>query len=150
VSPAVDLAIVVLLRAAGRVGDETRPDVVDRQVIPEHAVIRRGVDELVLAERRSCREPETHPAAHAPLVPDADLPEARHQQLREGAQDLLLSARRAAGGPAQPGLVRRHHLHPDAARLPLTGGCYGLVQRKVLAWRISNTHEAEFCFEARN
>ncbi len=40
----------------------------------------------------------------------ADLPETQHQQTRQGAQDLPLSAGRAADRPAQPGLVRRHHL----------------------------------------
>ena len=55
----------------------------------------------------------------------ADLPEARHQQAREGAQDLPLSAGRAARGTAQPGLVRRHHLFADAqgrSAWPRTGG----------------------------
>jgi putative transposase len=98
---------------------------IDKQFLDP--VLRRPADDMALAERRPCREPETHPAADAPHAPDADLPETRHQQAREGAQDLPLSARRAAGGPAQPGLVRRHHLHPDAPRLPLSGCCHGLV-----------------------
>ena len=61
------------------------------------------------------------------MRPHADLPEAGHQQAREGAQDLPLSAGRAAGRAAQPGLVRRHHLPADAAGLPLSGRDHGLV-----------------------
>tara|TARA_B100000678_G_C17904469_1_gene380743 strand:+ start:74 stop:295 length:222 start_codon:yes stop_codon:yes gene_type:complete len=43
---------------------------------------------MASAERRQCREPETHPPSDAAHAPDADLPEARHQQAREGPQDL--------------------------------------------------------------
>jgi transposase InsO family protein len=44
--------------------------------------------------------------------------------------------------------VRRHHLYSDA-----TGGLYLVAimdwySRKVLAWRLSNTMDAEFCVEA--
>lgn len=46
----------------------------------------------------------------------ADLPEDRYRQAGQGQQDLLLFAGWAAGGAAQPSLVRRHHLHPDAPR----------------------------------
>ena len=70
---------------------------------------------------------QARPAADAAHASDADLPEARHQQAREGAQDLSLSAGRAAGGAAQPGLVRRHHLPADAPGLSLSGGDHGLV-----------------------
>ena len=55
------------------------------------------------------------PSADAPHASDADLPKTRYQQAGEGPQDLSLSAERVAGGPAQPGLVRRHHLSADAA-----------------------------------
>lgn len=40
------------------------------------------------------------------------------------------TAGRAAGGAAKPGLVRRHHLHPDAEGLPLSGRHHGLVHLK--------------------
>ena len=60
----------------------------------------------------------------------ADLPEAQHQQAAEGAQDLSLSAGRAAGRSPRPGLVCRHHLPADAARVPLPRGDHGLVHPK--------------------
>lgn len=40
------------------------------------------------------------------MRPDSDRPDARHQQAREGAQDLPLSARRVAVGVAQPSHLR--------------------------------------------
>ncbi len=45
----------------------------------------------------------------------------------KGAQDLSLFAGRAAGGAAQSGLVRRHHLSADAKGLPLSRRHHGLV-----------------------
>jgi hypothetical protein len=62
------------------------------------------------AERGACREPQAHSstdAAHGAGGPwrggasprnDAGRPEARHQQARQGAQDLPLSAGRSARG----------------------------------------------------
>ncbi|WP_256480842.1 IS3 family transposase [Paracoccus sp. 08] len=81
----------------------------------------------------------------------ADLPEARHQQAEEGAQDLSLSS---SGGLQvdRPGQVWR----ADITYLPMRRGFIYLVAimdwstRKVLAWRISNTLEADFCVEALN
>jgi hypothetical protein len=45
----------------------------------------------------------------------------------KGHKTLPLPARRAAGGAAEPGLVRRHHLPADAQRLPLSGRHHGLA-----------------------
>ena len=125
--PAVDLALVVLLRAAGRDRDEPDAHAVDRPAVPGNPVLRRPADDLASAERGPRRECEAHPAADAAHAPDADLPEARHQQAREGAQDLPLPAGWPAGRTAQPGLVRRHHLSAHATRLPLSGRHNGLV-----------------------
>ena len=44
-----------------------------------------------------------------------------------GHKTYPLSARRAAGRAAQPGLVRRHHLPAHASGLPLPGRHHGLV-----------------------
>ena len=60
----------------------------------------------------------------------ADLPKAQHQQACEGAQDLSLSAGRAADRQVQSGLVRRHHLRrgkgpPDHFLILLTAHAQG-------------------------
>jgi|TARA_B100001765_G_scaffold184085_1_gene128291 transposase InsO family protein len=105
---------------------------------------------MASAERRQCREPETHPPSDAAHAPDADLPEARHQQAREGPQDLpyLLGGLRVE----RPNQV----WCADITYIPMRRGFLYLVAvmdwhtRKVLAWRISNTLEAGFCVEALN
>jgi len=57
-----------------------------------------------------------------------DLPRAQDQQKASRAQDISISSQRLAYHPAKPGLVHRHHLHPDAAGVSLPGGRHGLVQ----------------------
>jgi putative transposase len=54
-----------------------------------------------------------------------------------------VSARRVVDRAGQPGLVRRHHLHPDGQRLSLPGGHHGLAKP-----RRANTLGADFCVEA--
>lgn len=95
-SAAIDLAVVILLRTAGRDCHEPRPDAAGRQAVPGHAVLWRSADDVAFAERRSCRERKAHPAADAPYAIDANLPETQYQQAREGAQDLPLFTGRAA------------------------------------------------------
>src|SRR5690606_649221 len=96
VPPAVDLAVVVLLPATGRERDEPGADAADRSAVPGNPVLRRPADDLALAERGPSREPKAHPAADAAHAPDADLPETQHQQARQGAPDVPISAGRAA------------------------------------------------------
>ena len=89
-----------------------------------HAVNEKRIRRLMRLMR--VRRENSPPDCFLNLL-TADLPKAEHQQACEGAQDLPLSAGRAADRPAKPGLVRRHHLHSDAQRLPLSGGHHGLV-----------------------
>jgi transposase InsO family protein len=46
--------------------------------------------------------------------------------------------------------VRRHHLSADARGFLYLVAIMDWFTRKVLAWRISNTLEADFCVEALN
>ena len=89
-----------------------------------HAVNQKRIRRLMRLMR--VRRENSPPDCFLNLL-TADLSEARYQQAREGPQDLPLSAGRAAGGAAQPGLVCRHHLPAHAQRLPLSGGHHGLV-----------------------
>ena len=52
----------------------------------------------------------------------------RTTQARAGPQDLPVSAARARDHAAEPGVGDGHHLHPDGARLRLSGGGARLVQ----------------------
>ena len=74
--PAVDLAVVVLLRTDGRDGHEPRPHGEDRQAVPRDAVLWGPADDMALAERWACRELQAHSSTDAAYALDADLPEA--------------------------------------------------------------------------
>ena len=89
-----------------------------------HAVNEKRIRRLMRLMRR---RREIGPPDQFLILLRADLPKTQHQQAREGAQDLPLSAGRAADRQAKPSLVRRHHLFADAQRLPLFGGHHGLV-----------------------
>ena len=56
----------------------------------------------------------------------ADLPAAAHQRSAPAAPDLSVSAATSGDRAAEPGMVRRNHLHPDAAWLPVPDGDHGL------------------------
>ena len=68
------------------------------------------------------------PAADAPHAARPDLSRTQHQQEAPASQDLALPAEKRGDQSAKSGLVRRHHLHPDAARVPVSCGNHGLVQ----------------------
>jgi len=59
---------------------------------------------------------------------DADLSDAQHQQEASPAQGLAISSERSGDHLAQPGLVCRYQLHPDAAGLSVSRRHHGLVQ----------------------
>ena len=42
----------------------------------------------------------------------------------------------------------RYLLHPDGARVHVSGGHHGLVLAPRPAWRVSNTFDSDFCVEA--
>ena len=58
----------------------------------------------------------------------ADLPAPEDQRAASAAPDMALPASPSDHRPAEPGLVRRRDLHPDAQRLPIPGRDHGLVQ----------------------
>jgi len=89
-----------------------------------HAVNEKRIRRLMRLMR--VRRKNSPPDCFLPFL-TADSPKTQHQQAREGAQDLPLSAGRAADRQAQSGLVQRHYLHSDAQRVPLPGGHHGLV-----------------------
>ena len=72
-----------------------------------HAMNEKRIRRLMRLMR--VRRENSPPDCFLPLL-TADLPKAQHQQARKGAQDLPLSAGRAADRQVQSGLVRRHHV----------------------------------------
>ncbi len=57
-----------------------------------------------------------------------DLPETQHQQGPPGTPGLSIFVARPDDRPAEPGVVRRHHIYPDGQGVCLSGGGDGLVQ----------------------
>ena len=86
-------------------------------------------------------------AADAPHAVGAHLPGTQHQQEASAAQDLALPAEERGDRPNQVWCA-------DITYIPMQRGFLYLVaimdwySRKVLAWRLSNTMDAEFCVEA--
>lgn len=52
----------------------------------------------------------------------------KHPQYKIWPYHMALSAERYRDRPSEPDLVRRYHLHSDAARFPISCGDHGLVQ----------------------
>ena len=77
-----------------------------------------------------------------------DLPASQDQRTAPAAQGLSVSAAAPDHRSTKPGLVCGCDLRPDATRLPLPRCDHGLASRKVLAWRLSNTTDSEFCVAA--
>ena len=125
--PAVDPAVVVVLRTDGRDGHEPRPHGENRQAVSRNPVLRRVADETALTDQGPCRHLQTYPVTEVDYELDADLPKTRHQQARDQANDLSVSVGLASRGAAQSSLVRRHHLNSDAAGLSISLRHHGLV-----------------------
>ena len=86
---------------------------------------RQMARHLRRAQRLVCWAPP-HPPADDEDRFGADLSAAEDQRAASAAQDLSISAASPGDRASQPGLVCRHHLHPDAARLPLSDQHHGL------------------------
>ena len=79
VQAVVDFAVIVLLHAQGRDGDEPDVDAADRRAVSGNTVLWRQENDLAPAKRRSSGEREAHPTLDAADGLDADLLETKHQ-----------------------------------------------------------------------
>ena len=78
----------------------------------------------------------------------SDLPQAQHQQACAGAQDIPLPAEGRDSRRGQLGLGGGHHLPahvPGVLYLVAIMDCHS---RYMLAWKLSNTLEVDFCIDA--
>ena len=124
--PAVDRALLALLRAEGGERRDAGADAADRRAVPEVSVLRRPSDGTSPAPRGRADRPAPGRAADASDGAPGDLSGAAHQRAPPRAPGLPLSAAGLGDRAGEPCLVRRYHLHPGAARLPLPGGGHGL------------------------
>src|SRR3990167_7351983 len=122
----LDLAGLILPSAGNRELGEPRAHAAHRRGVPRDAVVRRPSDGAASAAAGLVHRPQTSAAADEEDWPGADLAGAKDERAAPVAQDLPLPAAAHDDREAEPGLARRRHLHPDAARLPLPRRHHGL------------------------
>src|SRR5215475_1090655 len=120
----------------------------DRSALSGPALLRLAPDGGVAGNPRPSRQPQAGSAPDAAAGTGGDLPAPEYEQTRSGTQDLSVPAARARDRPGQSGLVLRHYLHPVAKGFIYLVVIMDWVSRAVLAWRLSNTLDADFCVEA--
>ena len=92
-------------------------------------------------------EPEAGAAADAHHGVAGHLSATWHQPAGAGASGLSLPVGKDQSYPAQPGVGGRHHLLAHGPGLYLVA-IMDWHSRYVVAWRLSNTLEADFCVDA--
>src|SRR3954447_11245011 len=131
-------------------GGPRRPgvDAADGRTLPGLAVLRVAADGGGVAPRRLDGEPQAGAAADAGDGVGGDLPEAEHQPGASGAQGLPVSVARFGHRAANQVWCA------DITYIPMAKGFVYLVavmdwfSRRVLAWRLSITMEADCCVDA--
>ena len=92
----------------------------------KYPYLRRPPDGSPSSPRRGADRASPGGSTDAPARPSGGLSGAADQRSASRAPGVALSAQGLADRAAGPRLVRRHHLYPGAARLPLPGGDHGL------------------------
>ena len=103
-----------------------RADAADRRALPEVSVLRRPSDGTSPAPRGRVHRATPGRPSDAPDGASGNLSGAAHQRSAPRAPGLPISAAGSGDRAVESRLVRRYHLHPGAARLPLPGGDHGL------------------------
>src|SRR5208282_115919 len=87
-------------------------DAPDRRAVSGGTVLRRAPHGGGVAPGWLDGEPQAGATSDARDADRGDLPEAEHQPPSPGPYCLSLSFTRSGDRSAEPGMVRRHHLHP--------------------------------------
>ena len=144
----VDQSLVILPSADGGERRDAAVDASHRRAVPGDALVRLAADGAASAPQRLVCWAPSCPSADAQDGLSADLPAPEDQRAASAAPDVAISASPSGRRPAEPGLVR------DVTYIPMRRGFLYLVaimdwfSRKVLAWRLSNTMDADFCVTA--
>src|SRR6516164_681462 len=120
----------------------------DRSALPGPALLWLAPDGGMAGDPRPSRQPQAGAAPDAAAGTGSDLPAPEYEQAGSGTQDLSVSAARAH-------VERVNQVWcSDITYIPMAKGFLYLVaimdwvSRAVLAWRLSNTLDADFCVEA--
>ena len=122
----VDQPFLAVLQAQGRERGEPGADAPDRRALSEVPVLRLASDGPPARPGRPSGRPAPGAAADAADGLASDPSAAPDQRGASRASDLSLSSAGYDDRSAEPGLVRRHHLHPGPSRLHVSGGDHGL------------------------
>src|ERR1700690_2128737 len=106
-------ALDVILSASSGERGRSGGDAADGRTVSGAPVLRIAADGGGVAPRRLGGEPQAGAAADAVDWFVGDLSETQHQPAASGAQGVPLSAAGPDHRPAEPSLVRRHHLYSD-------------------------------------
>jgi len=121
-------AFDVLLRAGGAEQRELGVDAGDRRAVLEAAVLRLAADDGLAFRAGMGGQREAGGTADAGDGFAGDVTGTAHQSSPSRASSLPVFTEGHEDRAAQPGLVLRHHLRADAARVFVSGGGDGLVQ----------------------
>lgn len=125
-----DRTFVVLLQGQGRERLEPETDASDRRTVPRHTVVWLSSDgALASTSGPPCRsqagaEVDAHDGA------GADLSGPAHVEASSGTSSVSVSAAEHDNRSAEPSLVCRRDLHPDATGLSVSRGDHGLVDTR--------------------
>lgn len=120
--------IELLPHAGRRKRRESGADATHRRAVPEDAVLWFAPDGRSARHAASAAQSQARSTPDASDGPGGRVPQATHHAARRKPQDLPVFTARSADRASQPGVERRHHVHPDAQRLHVPGGGNRLVQ----------------------
>ena len=119
---------------------------IDEQFL--EALVRLTADGTAFLAQRLVRWAPSCPSADDQDGFGADLSASEDQRTTSGASDMAVPASPSDHRSAEPGLVRGHDLHPMRRGFLYLVAIMDWFSRKVLAWRLSNTMDADFCVTA--
>ena len=111
-----------------RVDREPDTDATAGRALPQTPVLWRASDDNVVELGRVPRQYQAHHAPDARHGATSAPARSAHEQAAPGAQDLPVFIARYGDSLLERGMVFRHHLHPDGARIHVSGRGDGLVQ----------------------
>ena len=126
VRPGEHRALFALLHGHGRERPEFGIDAPDRRAVFVDSLVRSATAGPSPEAARLLGGSQKDPSPDAADGFDGHLPEAEYVAAASGASDLSVLAPGCAGRSAEPCVVCRYQLCPDATRLPVSGGDHGL------------------------
>jgi len=117
-----------LLPAREREPEESRRDAIAGRAVHAAAVLRGSTNDPVAGRPRVLRQFQAGKTITAADGTGSDLSQTALVRPGAGTPDLPVSTARTGDHTSQPGVGYRHHVHPVARWIRISGGGHGLVQ----------------------